>query len=217
MLVQMQIQHTLIDAQTYPPRQFQMTNEEAEQQAEQEDNFAEEIITSRLPIEVPTGSNEADGTITLQADQCSWCGFSDHNRKTKAKCPQHPQYSGNKYDKGAKVSESWISCSRSDHKKRLRANQKEKLTPYSVRSEPTDSAFTTKNWTEGIGALDNYIAQKFEGDRQTKPKAKHGWTIDTPPIEFFNYYHPESFRDSQVDWTNRHCHDVAAGDVGSKD
>ena len=27
----------------------------------------------------------------------------------------------------------------------------------------------------------------------------------------------ESFRDKQVEWTNHHCHDVAAGDVGSKD
>ena len=27
----------------------------------------------------------------------------------------------------------------------------------------------------------------------------------------------ESFRDNQVEWTKEHCHDVAAGDVGSKD
>ena len=27
----------------------------------------------------------------------------------------------------------------------------------------------------------------------------------------------ESFRDKQVEWTKEHCHDVAAGDVGSKD
>ena len=31
-----------------------------------------------------------DDSQTLGANQCSWCGFSDHKRKTRAKCPQHP-------------------------------------------------------------------------------------------------------------------------------
>ena len=187
----MQVHATSIDIQTDPPRQFQMTTEEADRQAEQEDNVAEEIITSRLPVEVPAGPNEADGTVTLRDDQCSWCGFSDHTRKSIAKCPQHPRYNDTKYEKGAKVSTSWIACSRADHKKRSRVRQKEKLTPFSVRCEPSDSAFNTKNWTQGVGALDDYIPPKFEGDhRQTRPKSKHGWTIKTPPIEFFNYFHP---------------------------
>ena len=85
--------------QSDPGCQFQMTNEEADRQVEKEDNVAEEIITSRLPVEVSVGPNETDGTVTLGHDQCSWCEFSDHIRIFKTKCPQHPQYVGTKYEK----------------------------------------------------------------------------------------------------------------------
>ena len=153
----------------------------------QEDQIAEEI---RMPTEIPAGSSEDDGVITLQEDQCPWCGFSDHRRKSKTNCPQHPQYSGSKYSKGAKVVATWVSCSRADHKKRARVRSKEVLTPFSVRSAPSDIEFTTKNWTTGVDELDDYTPPKFQGRRHTKPKTKHGWTIDTPPITFFNYFHP---------------------------
>ena len=120
MFVQMQVVRPPRDVHTDAPRQFHMTAEEADNAAEQEDERAEEIIADRTPVEVPAGPSEDDGVIVLQENQCPWCGFSDHKRKSKTKCPQHPQYVGDKYTRGAKVVAAWVPGSRSDHKKRAR-------------------------------------------------------------------------------------------------
>ena len=47
-------------------------------------------------------------TVGIDDDQCSWCGFRDHNRKTRASCPQHPNYNGTNHQKGDKIHEARI-------------------------------------------------------------------------------------------------------------
>ena len=46
MLAKLQFRHSSIDVQTDPPRQFQMTSEEADKHAEQENDVAEEIYNN---------------------------------------------------------------------------------------------------------------------------------------------------------------------------
>ena len=61
-------------------------------------------------IQLDTDQNDDSGDSDVESDtggladdQCSWCGFRGHVRKTRAQCPQHPNYNGSAHEKGAKI------------------------------------------------------------------------------------------------------------------
>ena len=122
----------------------------------------------------------------LADDQCSWCGFSDHRRKTRTSCPQHPDYNGDKYSKGAKISNAWVPGTRGSH----RSGTSTPVTITSVRSAPLCTTWKTKDWTEGVGALESFEPQDFQGQSTlTYPKSQFGWDSNTPPRPLFdNFY-----------------------------
>ena len=169
------------DVQVDTPRQFQMTDAEAEQAAEVENEAAESIRETQKTATTETVNGCA-------ATQCPWCGFSDHIRKSRHDCPQHPTYCGTNHAKGAKVSDDWVPGNRKSHMKQ----QKRKLTPFSVRSAPSDITFTVEDWKEGPDALNGYVPPECTAPDMTRPNEAHGWTVDTPPIELFNYFYPVS-------------------------
>jgi hypothetical protein len=174
-----------IDVQTDPTRQFLADDDEADQDAQREDDRANEIMQQQEVVGDPVESSQVlEGCA---ADQCPWCGFRDHTRKLVNHCPQHDNYRGTKHEKGAKVSPEWVPGNRQSHSRRARPP----LTPHSVRSAPTHPDFKPPNnvWIEGTGALANHVPPKCLVGSKTSPKAKHGWTIDTPPITFFNFFH----------------------------
>ena len=128
----------------------------------------------------------------LEDDQCSWCGFRDHTRKTRKSCPQHADYDGDVYNKGDKVNEDWVPGTRASHSRTPRR----KLTPTSVRSAPMAASWTTEDWTVGVGALEKpeeFDPKEFEGaSTLTYPKASLGWTVDTPPLDLVRQFYPAS-------------------------
>ena len=177
------------DVQTDGPSVFQMSVAEADLAAEEEDQRADLILVSR-PAD-SASATAAIATITVPepvgcpADQCPWCGFKDHTRKSKKSCPQHPDYVGTRYPKGSKVSAEWPSGTRASHLRKPTVP----LTPFSVRSAPTHKDFTAKEWVQGTGALTGHQPQACLVGEATVPKACHGWTRHTPPIELFNHFY----------------------------
>ena len=104
---------------------------------------------------------EAQTVVVLDVDYCSWCGFRDHKRKTRKACPQHPDYDGDVYEKGDKLHDDWAPGPRSSYGTKDRP----RLTPTSVRSAPLASNFRVKDWTVGVGAIDE--RSKFEPKKFT--------------------------------------------------
>ena len=136
------------------------------------------------------GVEEAQTAVVLDADQCSWCGFHDHKRKTRKACPQHPNYDGDVYEKGDKLHDDWIPGPRSSYG----TNDRPRLTPTSVRSAPLASSFKAKDWTVGVGAIDErskFEPKKFTGRSVlTYPKSSLGWTVDTTPRDLVQRFYP---------------------------
>ena len=134
----------------------------------------------------------ADG---LEDDQCSWCGFRDHVHKTRASCPQHPDYNGTNHEKGDKVSPEWVPGTRASHSSGGQ-NPRGRMTSTSVRSAPLAASFTTKDWTVGVGALNsrsNFAPKEFTGQSVlTYPKTSLGWTVDTSPRDLVRQFYPVS-------------------------
>lgn len=167
--------------QNDPPRQFHISVAEAELSSQQEDAVAERI-------------RDEDGTdavviVGCAATQCPWCGFSDHTRKSLRLCPQHPAYCGRDHAKGDKISDSWVPGTRPPHNRK----QRPILTPWSVRSAPSDNGFKAKVWTDGTDALTNHVPPACTAQQMTVPAPQHGWTIDTKPIELFDHFYPVLF------------------------
>ena len=136
---------------------------EADQIASQEDDQTDQLRAKY---------GNAEDVETVQGcarDQCPWCGFRDHNRKSKYKCPQHPSYDSSynngRYEKGAKVSDDGIPGNRESHKKHRR--KKSTVTPLSVLSPPSDPAFKAESWTEGKSALENFTPKQCHVQKQT--------------------------------------------------
>ena len=134
-------------------------------------------------------SNEQTAVV-LDADQCSWCGFRDHKRKTRKTCPQHPDYDGDVYEQGEKLHDDWIPGPRSSHD----AQRRPRLTPTSVRSAPLASSFKVKDWSIGVSAIDEsstFEPKQFTGrSLLTYPKRSLGWTHDTPPQDLVQQFYP---------------------------
>lgn len=155
---------------------------EADRAADQEDTQADRIRAANGT------ENNVEVVAGCAPDQCPWCGFRDHTRKVRNKCPQHDLYSGTSHEKGAKVSADWVPGNRQSHNKRRKAP----VTPLSVVSAPSDPAFKATQWTEGMGAIQNFIPEKCRVRKQTRVKPSLGWTVDTPPITMFNQFHTVS-------------------------
>ena len=123
----------------------------------------------------------------LHQGQCSWCGFSDHTRKTSTHCPQHSMYSGSRYKKGDKIRESWIPGNHKSHERRHTP-----MTPTNVRSAPQCEEWKTENWIEGTSASNDWTAEEFDISTYftlTRPKPSHDWTIETKAVTLFdNFY-----------------------------
>ena len=93
------------DVQTDRPTQFQITEEEADLAAEEENNRADAILGVNTANSASAASVTTDATQPgCPVDTCLWCGFDDHTRKTRRSCPQHEHHGDSKYAKGAKVS-----------------------------------------------------------------------------------------------------------------
>ena len=179
----MQVLRPLRDAQNDRETVFQMDPLEADRAAAQEDDQAARIRSENgeeLDVEIVSG---------CAPNQCPWCGFADHRRKTKYKCPQHPQYRGSAHAKGDKVSAEWVPGPRESHNVR----NKVPVTPLSVVSAPSDKSFKATQWTEGAGALSGFTPEKCRVQKQTRVKASLGWTVDTQPITFFDNFYTVSF------------------------
>lgn len=131
-------------------------------------------------------------SVVLEEDQCSWCGFRDHVRRTRKTCPQHPDYDGDVYQKGDKLNDVWLPGTRASHN----SSSRQKLTPTSVRSAPLASSFTVKDWTIGVGAINErskFDPKEFTGQSLlTYPKSTLGWTVDTPPRDLVRQFYPAS-------------------------
>ena len=167
------------DAQSDPTTRFQMDDVEADHAAAQEDDHASQIRLTNGNV------NDVEIVAGCVPDQCPWCGFRDRKRKTRSKCPQHDLYSGTVHEKGAKISPDWVPGNRQSHN----TSRRVAVTPLSVVSAPSDPAFKTTNWTEGMGALENFTPTKCLAQKQTRVKPSLGWTVDTPPITLFNHFH----------------------------
>ena len=145
----------------------------------------------QLDNDVSDKSQDVSDTGGIADDQCSWCGFRDHNRKTRASCPQHPNYNGTNHQKGDKIREDWVPGTRASHQS---GGQRQKLTATSVRSKPLHASFKVKDWTVGVGALNTrskFAPKEFTGRRLlTYPKTSLGWTVDTPPIDLVRQFYP---------------------------
>ena len=98
-------------------------------------------------------------SVVLGDDQCSWCGFRDHNRRTRSQCPQHKDYDGDVYQKGDKINDAWVPGTRASHNNNNNGDRR-RLTPTSVRSAPLANSWTVKDWTVGVGTID--ARSKFE-------------------------------------------------------
>ena len=128
-----------------------------------------------------------DAPNVLQEGQCPWCGFSDHVRKTSAKCPQHREYSGSKYKKGDKIRESWIPGSRRSHEP-----GRVPLTPTSARCAPECAEWKTSHWTEGTDALNGWTPEEFDTSTclpLTRTKPSYGWTAETKSTTLFDHFY----------------------------
>lgn len=123
------------DAQTDPDSTFSLSPEEADAAAEKEDIRANAIRAN-------SAAESAPDVCRLVSDQCSWCGFKCHSRKSKYACPQHPNYEGHTYEKGSKVSPEWVPGTRASHST---GSAGPPLTEFSVRSAPSDSDFKVKD------------------------------------------------------------------------
>ena len=178
------------DVQTDRPTQFQITDEEADLAAEEENNRADTILAVNTANSASAASVTTDATQPgCPVDTCSWCGFDDHTRKTRRSCPQHEHYGGSKYAKGAKVSPEWLPGTRQSHARQRQRRRQTPLTVRSVRCASTDKDFTTTDWVEGTGALAGHQPKVCLANEATVPKACHGWTKDTPPIELFDWFY----------------------------
>ena len=125
-------------------RQWAISEDEVMQSIEQEEALAEELVQQSQP----TGGPDDDAALpALLPDQCSWCGFTDHTRKLRSKCPMHKDYSGSK-PKGVPAFEGWCSMARAEYikhtgqtrasvQRRTRKPTAEPLTPTSVLCAPT--------------------------------------------------------------------------------
>ena len=140
----------------------------------------------------PDDGRSDDGQPVLEDDQCSWCGFRDHKRKTRKACPQHPDYDGDVYNQGDKITDDWVPGTRASHN----ASARRHLTPTSVRSAPLCSSFKVKDWTVGVGSINersNFEPKAFTGRSVlTYPKATLGWTQDTSPRDLVRQFYPAS-------------------------
>ena len=144
-------------------------------------------------VVVPSSEEmQSDGHPVLEDDQCSWCGFRDHKRKTRKACPQHPDYDGTVYQKGEKISDDWVPGTRDSHNRASRR----RLTPTSVRSAPFANSWKEKDWTVGVGAIDGrstFRPKEFTGESAlTYPKASLGWDQDTSPLVLVRQFYPAS-------------------------
>ena len=103
-------------------------------------------------------------------------------RKT---CPQHPDYDGDVYEKRDKLNDDWVPGPRSSHGTKDRP----RLAPTSVRSAPLASSFKVKDWTVGVGAIDErskFEPKQFTGRSVlTYPKRSLGWTVDSTTLDLF--------------------------------
>ena len=161
-----------------PVSQFQMSVQAADMAAQEEDEISDRI---RQDDDTPAATESG-----CAENQCPWCGFSDHRRKSKHYCPQHDLYCGTQHQKGDKVSDDWVPGNRKSHETRRRAP----LTPHSVRSKPSDPEFKADFWQGGPDALNGHVPAPCTAPRMTLPQCEEqGWTIDTPPIDLFNHFY----------------------------
>ena len=193
-----------------------------------------DLLVSGTPITSATtsASNTSAGATAsgLDDDQCSWCGFHGHSRKTKKQCPMHADYSGDK-PTGVAVRPGWKSQNRSRFRSgggttqnvsgaaavappsagRRRTAGRVPKVPTSVLCAPTVASWTATHWTEGAGALADFEPETCAAPTVTKPHPDHGWTSRTTPQTLFDHFFKPEFRKDMLKWTNSHASMQGAG------
>ena len=97
--------------------------------------------------------------------QFSWCGFGDHTRRTRGKCPMHPEYNGPRTP-GVAVSTDWVSMSQAARRRlqrgcgrtsrpRVRSTLPPPRVPTSVVCAPSAASWTATHWAHNTSAFDD--------------------------------------------------------------
>ena len=208
------------DVHTDNARSWGMTDDQIVEQSSGENQRAEQIVTEATAA---VSNNSTNSTIPpLADDQCSWCGFTGHTRKSKTKCPLHANYTG-PLEKGKTVTPDWVSLPRSAYLKkvgqprgaavgrRVRNPTENQRVPTSVLSAPTCANWHSTHWTEGAGALNDFDPHVSTAPRLTTINPDLGWTVDTQPEELFEAFFPVAFQKNMIKWANQTAADRGAG------